>query len=401
MNIKKRSDLESLELIHIFEYYDFPLFFISKDPTEKLYLNYYIEESEENIDKWLFSRISVTECKNLMEQRISVLDLLNKLNQRERLFHLFIDSSKTEPDMELNIEVVDANNFDYESFPEEDFYVEYDYVTNEKLTKVEEEILDSKFKLVLKDFQNSHDIGLDFLLDIFENFKKTMNEIAKDVGRSIVGDECSSEKINLRVDSLQPSSFGVWLKTESDDMFDVPEKLLSHLFEIIQNITTKNKKEIEELIFLDESYSIESIKSLKNMLTKVSENNYTFKLEGNTKYNDDTKVVTFGEESYEKLDVLVNILQENSTSTSECIEVEGELTSVNIAYNQFRVSTTSIGDIKGKISPELFYDLKNKNIQFRVPSVIKARIRKEMITDLVEDTTKIKYELMSYIQPEE
>ncbi|MBR0630737.1 DUF6575 domain-containing protein [Bacillus altitudinis] len=401
MNIKKRSDLESLELIHIFEYYDFPLFFISKDPTEKLYLNYYIEESEENIDKWLFSRISVTECKNLMEQRISVLDLLNKLNQRERLFHLFIDSSKTEPDMELNIEVVDANNFDYESFPEEDFYVEYDYVTNEKLTKVEEEILDSKFKLVLKDFQNSHDIGLDFLLDIFENFKKTMNEIAKDVGRSIVGDECSSEKINLRVDSLQPSSFGVWLKTESDDMFDVPEKLLSHLFEIIQNITTKNKKEIEELIFLDESYSIESIKSLKNMLTKVSDNNYTFKLEGNTKYNDDTKVVTFGEESYEKLDVLVNILQENSTSTSECIEVEGELTSVNIAYNQFRVSTTSIGDIKGKISPELFSDLKNKNIQFRVPSVIKARIRKEMITDLVEDTTKIKYELMSYIQPEE
>ena len=401
MNIKKRSDLESLELIHIFEYYDFPLFFISKDPTEKLYQNYYIEESEKKINKWLFSRISVTECKNLMEQRISVLDLLNKLNQRERLFHLFIDSSKTEPDMELNIEVVDANNFDYESFPEEDFYVEYDYVTNEKLTKVEEEILDSKFKLVLKDFQNSHDIGLDFLLDIFENFKKTMNEIAKDVGRSIVGDECSSEKINLRVDSLQPSSFGVWLKTESDDMFDVPEKLLSHLFEIIQNITTKNKKEIEELIFLDESYSIESIKSLKNMLTKVSENNYTFKLEGNTKYNDDTKVVTFGEESYEKLDVLVNILQENSTSTSECIEVEGELTSVNIAYNQFRVSTTSIGDIKGKISPELFYDLKNKNIQFRVPSVIKARIRKEMITDLVEDTTKIKYELMSYIQPEE
>ncbi|WP_232515360.1 hypothetical protein [Bacillus sp. 1s-1] len=90
------------------------------------------------------------------------------------------------------------------------------------------------------------------------------------------------------------------------------------------------------------------------MLAKVSENKYTFKLEGNTKSNGESKVVTFGENSYEKLDILMNILKENSEITYEDIEVEGELTSVNTAYNQFRVSTTSIGDIKGKIAPELF-----------------------------------------------
>ncbi|MEC1613147.1 hypothetical protein P9D96_07940 [Bacillus mojavensis] len=400
MKIQMYSDFKDLKIIHIFEYYDFPLFFISQSPSNEYYLNYYIEETEDNIDKWLFCRISVIECKSLLEQRVSVLELLNKLYQKRRLHHLFIDPSITEPNTELNIEVVDANNFDSESFPEEDFYVEYDYVTNQKLTKVQEEIIDSKFKLVLKDFQNSHDIGLDFLLDIFGNFKKTMNDIAKDVGKKLVG-EGFSEEIKLRVDSLQPSSFGVWIKMESDDIFEVPEKSLSHLFEIIQDITTKSKKEIEEQIFLDESYSFESIKSLKNMLAKVSENKYTFKLEGNTKSNGEAKVVTFGENSYEKLDILMNILKENSEITYEDIEVEGELTSVNTAYNQFRVSTTSIGDIKGKIAPELFADLKNRNIQFRVPSVIKATVRKEIIKDLVEDTTKIKYELTDYKQPEE
>lgn len=398
MIIKKHSDLESLKLIHIFEYYDFPLFFISKAPTDELYLNYYIEESEDNIDKWLFCRISINECKHLLEQKISVLELLRKLNKRRRLHHLYIDSTVTEPNAKLNIEIVDANNFDLESFPEEDFYVEYDYVTNQKLTKVQEEIIDSKFKLVLKDFQNSHDIGLDFLLDIFGNLKKTMNDIAKDVGKNLVG-EGYSEEVKLRVDSLQPSSFGIWLKTESDDIFEIPEKSLSSLFEIMLDITTKSKKEIEEQVLLDESYSFETIKSLKNMLTKISENKYTFKLEGNT--NGDPKVVTFGENSYDKLDNLINILKENSEITYEVIEVEGELTSVNTAYNQFRISTTSIGDIRGKISPDLFADLKNRNIQFRVPSVIKATVRKEIIKDLEEDTTKVKYELTDYKHPME
>ena len=37
--------------------------------------------------------------------------------------------------------------------------------------------------MVLKDEANSHDISFDLLLDIFGNFKRTLGEIANDIGK--------------------------------------------------------------------------------------------------------------------------------------------------------------------------------------------------------------------------
>ena len=41
--------------------------------------------------------------------------------------------------------------------------------------------------------------------------------------------EGAMSPINLKVDSLQPSSFGVWIKMEPNDIFDVPEQSLNNL----------------------------------------------------------------------------------------------------------------------------------------------------------------------------
>ncbi|QBG57086.1 hypothetical protein D2M30_2758 [Bacillus amyloliquefaciens] len=74
------------------------------------------------------------------------------------------------------------------------------------------------------------------------------------------------------------------------------------------------------------------------------------------------------------MDILVKMLKENSEICSE--EIEGELTSVNITYNQFRISTTSIGNIKGKKAKELYFDLKNnRNIQISASVCYKSYIK--------------------------
>lgn len=399
MKIIKYSNLISLEAVHIFEYYDFPLFFISKSPEEEYYLNYYVEEVADNTDKWMFSRISNKERISLIEQRTSVLTLLNHLLKKQRLHHLLVDSTLTESTEDLNMELINVNNFDPESFPEEDFYVEYDYVTSRNLTKVEEEVIDSsKFKMVLKDAVNSHDISLDLLLDIFGNFKRALSDMANDMGKKLMGEEALSP-INLKVDSLQPSSFGVWIKMEPNDIFDVPEKSLNNLFEIIEDISTKDQKEIEEQIEIDEEYSLETIKSIKNMLKNISENEYSFKLQGTKKSDGAIKEVTFDKDSYGKLDILMNILQDKSETNTETIEIEGELTSVNTSRNYFRIQTNEI-DITGTMSKELFRKLKSeRNVQFRVPSAIKATVEKKIINDLVNDDSSIKYTLVSFEQP--
>lgn len=395
-------DLKQLEIIHTFEYYDFPLFFISKSPTNELYLNYYVEEVEENLDKWLFSRITSKELKNLLELRLSVLEILNRMYSKKRLYYLYTNSTINQPNEDLKIEIVNTNNFDEESFPDEDFYVEYDYVTKQKLVKIEQSLIDSsRFKMVLKDERNSHDISLDLLLDIMANLKASINDIAYDIGSKLM-DQKSTHAINLRVDSLQPSSFGIWLKTEplEVDLFEVPEKSLNNLFELIDDIQSKDPGEIEEQIDIDEEYSIETIKSVKNLLKDIVDNNYSLVLQANTKSQMISREVKFDKASYSKLDVLNKILNDKSQKHIEEIEVEGVLTSINTTYNKFRISTISLGDISGKMSTEMFRELKkNNNLQFRVPSLIKAIVKKEIVNDYLEEEYYEKYTLIHYDQP--
>ncbi|WP_337133839.1 hypothetical protein [Priestia megaterium] len=403
MEIKKYSDFESLEIIHIFDYYDFPLFFVSKSPINEYYVNYYVEELEGNTDKWMFGRISIKECADLMEHRLSVLKLLNHLFEKKRLHYLFMNPSQNQPDSILKIELVDANNFDPESFPEEDFFVEYDYVTEKELVKIEEDIIDSsKFKMVLKDDENRHDIGLDLFLDILSNLKESINDIAYDIGNKLMGQK-PEHAINLRVDSLQPSSFGVWLKAEplEADLFEVPEKSLNNLFELIDDIKHKSPNEIKEQIDIDEEYSIETIQSVKNMLKDIVDNDFSLTLEANTKLQMRSKEVKFDKESYNKLSILNSILKEKSEKLVEEIEVEGVLTSINTSYNKFRIVTTTIGEISGKMSSEMFRELKkSNNVQFKVPSAIKATVKKEIVNNYLEEQHYEKYTLVHFEQPE-
>lgn len=402
MKTIKYSDLEQSEIIHTFEYYDFPLFFISKSPYGELFLNYYIEEIEENVDKWLFSRITNKERKDLIEQRLSVLNLLNRLLKKQRLYHLYVDSNLNGPNEEVDIELVNSSNFDLESFPEEDFFVEYDYVTKRNLIRIEHDLIDSsRFKIVLKDPSNSHDIGLDLFIEVLSNLKKSINDIANDIGSKLIGEK-SSYPINLRVDSFQPSSFGVWLRTEplEDDLFEVPEKSLNNLFELIDDIEHKNPSEIEEQIEMDEEYSLETIKSVKKLLKDIKENEFSLRLEATTKSDKLHKQVKFDKESYNKLDILTNILRKKNEKYTEKIELEGLLTSVNTTNNYFRISTTT-GEIGGRMSKDLFKRLKNdQNIKFRVPSQIKATVEKQVVKDYVEDEHSEKFILVRFEQPE-
>ncbi|MBD7937025.1 hypothetical protein H9655_08275 [Cytobacillus sp. Sa5YUA1] len=403
MNKIPYSELENSELIHVFEYYDFPLFFISKSPQGKYYLNFYVKEMEKNVDKWLFSRISNKERLDLINQRIKVKTLLNHLKSKQRLHHLIIDSNTVTTNDELELTVVDATNFDEKSFPVKDLYVEYDYVTDTELTKVEEDVIDSsRFKVVLRDDRNSHDIGLDLFLDFLSNLKESINDIAYDIGSKLIG-QVHKHEINLRVHSLQPSSFGIWLITEPTeaDLFEVPEKSLNNLFELIDDIQRKNPDEIEEQIDIDEEYSIETIKSVKNLLKDIVDNDFSLTLEANTKTQMVPKEVSFDKTSYGKLDILNKILKDKSQKHSEEVEVDGVLTSINTSYNKFRISTTTMGDISGKMSTEMFRELKkNNNLQFKVPSAIKATIKKEYINDYLEEEHYEKYTLLQFEQPE-
>ncbi|MFJ8528334.1 DUF6575 domain-containing protein [Bacillus sp. NPDC094106] len=120
----------NLITIHIFDYYDFPLFFITKTNKNQYYLNYYVEGVNEYTDKWFFSEISNDERLQLIEQRISSLELLKRLLKNQRLYYLFVTHAEGS---QLKFEQINQDNLDPDGFPEKEYFVEYDFVSQQKL----------------------------------------------------------------------------------------------------------------------------------------------------------------------------------------------------------------------------------------------------------------------------
>lgn len=381
------EELKSYEIVNIFEYYDFPMLFISKSPSDKYFFNYYIEELEDGTHKWLISEISNLERLNIIGQRVSIINTLTKLKSNLRLNYMKITPSQEEK-YNTHYEIVTDRNFDSEIFPEEDFYAEFDYLTKTKLEKVEEEILTaSRFKLILKDLRNSHDIAVDLFLEILNNFKKSLNGMATDIGMD-------NDSINLKLDSLQPSSFGIFLKTDSD-MFQTSEKSLGKMFELIEKIKTNSADEIEDLIKND-IYSISTIKSVNELLKDIKQNNYSLAIQSTVEKDESPIEVKFDQISYSKVDEISNILLRTETVREE-ISVTGTLMTINTKRNNFAIKSSE-AEYSGKMFKELFNRVKVEEIRFKVPAEINATLIKEVVHDIHNNDEKVKYILESFTQ---
>ncbi|WP_262173232.1 hypothetical protein [Saccharococcus sp. Marseille-Q5394] len=404
MDISKYSELEALEVVHIFDYYDFPLFFISRSEQSEYYFNYYIEEVQEHIDKWFFSRISNREREKIIRQQLSVVKFLDKLLRQKRLQHLYIDSFTDPGEVKIRLEVVDDINFDREDYPLKDFHVDYDYVSKKNLNRVDETVFDSsKFKVIFKDEVNNHDIDLDLFMSLMQKFTKTYNGISRMKNRLInESEEHADYFAKLRIDSLQPSSFGVWLKTDplEADLFEVPEKSLTSFYNFLYDVKNDNENSIEESLMIDKEYDIETIKDMKNFLKEISSNKFSFALEVNEKSSEkETQEIVFSKKDYSQIEVLNGILMKNSSEKSKTIDIEGLLTSINIPNNKFLVISEEFGEIRGSMSKNLRDSVKDSfNQQFKVPGKIRARIEQKIINNHIEEVYVEKNIMISFDQ---
>lgn len=390
------DELNSFELIHTFDYYEFPLFYVSKSIDGNYYLIYYIEELENGEHSWLFSQISNMERLELINHRISVLGLLNNLKDSLRLNYLYMNPFD---DMKgrVKLELIRSNNFDSESFPLKDYYVDYDFENERELSRVEDIELDaSQFKVVLKDRQNQHDIGVEFFTSFLKQFKKTLNGIATDVVNRAMG-ESRGEYISLRIDSLQPSSFGIYLRTEKE-LFDTNNKALGTLFEMIENIDATTEDKILNLMG-NSDYSISAIKNVNELLKEIKDNDYTFSLESKVDFDNSDVIVKFNRDSYSKIEILHNQLSSTKIESEE-IDLEGVLTSINATVNRFTIEGEDF-NITGYMTKELFLKVKDDVSKFMVPNQINAKIIKESLIDAFGQVRRTKYLLQSYKQTNE
>ncbi|WP_342538386.1 hypothetical protein MKY15_19980 [Sporosarcina sp. FSL K6-1540] len=407
MKIKTYSNFDELQIVHIFDIYDFPLFYISRSPKKEYYMNFFVDEDEETQSTtWFFSRITTTELDNIIYQRISSLSLLDNLLNQDRLNKIWLQNNPVNLKSQIKFEEVTKENKVNMEFPQKHFVAEYDYANDTKLYKVEKTTIDSgKFKITLKDKTNSHDLPIDTFIDLCTFMKKSVNKAANHIVESLDNMRRHSEElVSLKVSAIQQSSFAVWFTTDDHDLFEIPDKSLNIFVEFLDDITKRDSAIIEEKIDIDKIYSLEMVKETNKFLKELVKDEYSFSIDAKEKpllgedFNENKKI-TFDKNSYHKLAEIDKILRKKNELKQEVIKIEGILTSVNIKSNNFRIERKNALDIYGKFEKTLYKELKKySDKQFIIPSTIVAEVLKISKVDHIEEINDEKYQLISFTQ---
>ena len=374
MNIKF-EELVNFKYKYIFEYYDMPLFFILESPSNELYLNYMIDEIDNNIYKWFFSRITKFELNDLLNQNIGVKYFLLQLINEKRMNYLITNNSIEELDFKLVKEIK------IKELPIEDYTVEYGFVRNKTIEEKESniKIKSNEFDLVFRDENNSHLIEANVLVNILGKVQNLYTTVSQGFS-------------TLKVEAIYPSSFGMKLVGE-DNLINTPEKTLESILTLFKNVKELDFDKIEENLNIDKLYDLQAINKAKQLVKEV--NKYNISLEIKPQKDDDHKYF-IGKSDKIKFEELKSFIERINPEKNTVITVRGTLNSINMNYNKFTIIDDENNKFSGKIDGKLKKDITNKH--FVIPARIEADLDKLEKYDTKENRYVTKYIMKNYRQ---
>ncbi|MGV2927200.1 DUF2009 domain-containing protein [Macrococcus capreoli] len=369
----KYSELMNLDYKYIFDYYDFPLFFVSMNKDNQLFLNYYIEEVS-NEDKWFFSQITKRELIYLLSKKLEVKNLLIKLINDKRMEYLFVNESERDIRFE-NIDIID-----YEELPLEEFYVEYDFVSNSKIEYENEfEVISNELDIVIRDHENSHKVEVDVLTKALITIQDLYTTITQDYKK-------------LSVLALYPSSFGVKLVAE-DDLFNSSQETIETVMTMLSSIKNNDINSIKENLLIDKVYTIQALNKARKLANVVNSENISLEIKTIGPKN---KSLIINKSDKEKFESLEGIVKEYTPEKEETIKIKGILNSININRNHFSIHGLDDMTYSGKLEKELKDTLTEKH--FIIPAPIEVTLLKSEVYDNDKDEYIVKYLMKSFEQ---
>lgn len=371
----KFEELVNFRYKYIFEYYDMPLFFILESPSNELYLNYMIDEIDNNIYKWFFSRITRFELNDLLNQTIGVKSFLLKLINEKRMNYLITNNSIEELDFKL------VKKIQNEELPIEDYTVEYDFVRNKLIESQEKNIKieSNEFDLILRDVNNSHLIEANVLVNVLGKMQNLYASVSQGLS-------------NLKVSAIYQSSFGMKLVGE-EDLLNTSKKTLESILTLFQNVKELDFDKIEENINIDKLYDLQAINKAKELAYDIDRYNISLEIKPE---KDDNHRYFIEKTDKNKFKELNNFIEKINPEKITEITVQGMLNSINMNYNNFTIIDDNNNKLSGKIDSELKKDIINK--QFVIPASIEADLDKIEEYNYERDEYITRYVMKNYRQ---
>lgn len=395
------DDIERLNIIHIFEYYDHPLFYIAQNKELDNFLFYFVDDNP--YSTWLVSQVSMNEVNSIKNKKTNVKSFLNHLFKKQRLFKIQINQGKILDDL---TELITEENIDLNDFPEEDFEVEFDYITNTPLEKHS----DSQFeevkylKLTFVDANNSHSIPAATFKNVIVNLenyiKHTTNHLSPD-----------SKIPSLNLLALPASSFGAEFEVileETMDLDQISSQVTSSLVDFIGDLETVDEKELSDQIFIEQRYTPKEVVAIQKITESAIDSGYELILEAKDENKQTTKKSTITRNNKNKINKIDSALRLNNQNTSVVVEITATVIAASLKSKTFWLDISELedksmfenkNDFNGRIDENLVNKLNDSDTSFaiNVPSKITAKIKIDTIIDYTQSKSKdYKYSLLSF-----
>lgn len=394
MSKTKFLDYYNSEYIFIFDYYDIPLFYISKNQqNNSYYLFYFLDDNE-----YLFRRLNKKGIE-LLFSGIDIREILNSFYDENSLKILRFE----EDDVEISSveDYVTQNNMNLEDIlPDEGEYIEYDIknnMSNEDMKEQYQYFFPEFFNLKdltlrLVDENNSNNLPVEIVLESIEYISKVFNHF-----KSRILEDGRMPSSNLKIAAFTEGSFKIEFKVEDDAQGSLFKDDINFddMIAFINNLQFSESK----------LYSKEEIIVNKSLITAT--NDFCEILEDenlNVEFFNNDKIVANLTTNSKKNKVLSNIydtLKEEEKVViihEETFTVSGEVLSANKSRNNFKIATQQYGDISGIFEKHLFKRIKNSEEQITVSKDISATIKKVIEAHPEFSLEKVKFIMESFDQ---
>ncbi|WP_413531467.1 hypothetical protein [Carnobacterium maltaromaticum] len=345
------KQLNDIEYLFIFEYFDQPLFFVAKS-NRHAYLFFYFDEG-----KYLYSPLEIADIDLLMTNE-SNRSILNRLISYGTLDVLHVSDtveyysiSDYEEKFGLNIE---------DLLPKEKFNRKFDYQNNLSIVELAKQYQDiiqdllpaKNISLRLVDENDSSVLPVDDILKTIDLMKKYIKATKKQLGNKEV-----FSNAELKLNAFSPGSFIVeFVIDEGSSLFDDQELTFETLINTVEALNDDGD-------YVDDNLSEDVLDAIQEYYNYMKVNKLTTEfIVKEKKITNITKKSVIFEDNIMKMKDKIkskNIPREEE----ERLKVDGELLSASLVRNSFTIKTVQ-GKYSGKFDANLLKSFKENERTF-------------------------------------
>lgn len=384
----KKIDISSLEYVFIFDYYDEPLFFISKDEETKEYYAFYMIDDA----NFFFSAIGRQEIDYLFEGHSSKEFLI--FLQEERLLNILSLEGENQQIITLKEGEQKLGDTISNFFPVTDYPIEYDFLSKKNFEEIKDyyresfpeyyEIKDMSVHIVNE--KNDNSLAANIIIDTITFIKKAIDDIKKDSAANQI----------LAISSFSPGSFNINFELEDPknvSLFPDDEVYFDEIIEFLNKIGKPNNKLGDSCILKRDILEYKSIvEATKDFYSTIDEENLKVEFLSERIPLARIRKSEIVDNNLTNMISKIRDMEKTLEVKQKTFSVDGEVLSASKSRNGFRIKTSLLGEISGKFETSLFKKIKNSEEQITVSKTIKAEI-----VEIRESQPDFGYEKTKYV----